>query len=339
MGDQPQAHSGPARPFITVAICTRNRASVLGQAIESVLRQLGDDTDLLIVDNASTDATASVVKDFARVHPAIRVVVHPDLGISHARNRALREAAGQVVLFLDDDAVARVGWVEVYRRFFRNSPSPRVAAVGGRVFPRYEKSAPAWLSPKDNLLDRGERTEPFDAGGAPWACNMAVMRAPALRCGGFNPMLGRKGRSLMSAEETDLCHRLRQAGHEVWWLPQAEIDHRVAAERVTVSCMLRMMFCLGRSSALIRLDYMPGFWRRFGFRLGRLLLTGPQLAVYLVAGVFVLACGQVAGGVRLLFRAARTIGFAYELACNQAYARPCPHRLTVEGSGDGPGRG
>jgi glycosyltransferase involved in cell wall biosynthesis len=299
---------------MTVAICTRNRASVLGEAIESVLRQLSEDTELLIVDNASTDGTASLVQGVVRAHPTVRVVCHPELGVSHARNRALAEARGRLVLFLDDDAMARDGWLEAYRRFFRNLPSPRVAAAGGRIFPRYEGPVPVWVSPKDNVLDRGGRTEPFDARGAPWASNFAVDRAAALQCGGFNAALGRKGTSLMAAEETDLCCRLRQRGHEVWWLPEAEVDHRVPAERVRVVSILQVMFCLGRSSARFRLHLMPGLWRRLGFRALRLLLTPPHLVFYLVAGMAVLVSGQITRAARLFFRSARAAGFAYELA-------------------------
>ena len=302
-----------APPSITVAICTHNRARVLGDAVRSALPQLGNDAELLLVDNASTDDTASLARQCAEADPRVRVLNHSQLGISHARNRALTEARGSFVIFLDDDATARPGWLEAYRQFFRDPAFSRAAAVGGRVYPRYDAPPPAWVGPQENRLDRGDRVAPFDQRGAPWACNLAVLREAALRCGGFNPALGRRGRSLMSAEETELCLRLRQAGHEVWWLPHAEIDHLVAAERLTVRCLLRGMFCLGRSSALIRLQMMRGLWRRLAFRGLRLLVTPPHLLFYVLAGGAVLVCGRIPPAARLFFRAARAAGYAYQL--------------------------
>jgi len=56
--------SGPP-PLITVAICTRNRAAHLDKAVHSVLLQITDDTEVLIVDNASTDETVEVLKKFS----------------------------------------------------------------------------------------------------------------------------------------------------------------------------------------------------------------------------------------------------------------------------------
>lgn len=313
MGTSTAATFDPAPPWITVAICTRNRAAVLREAVRSVLPQLGGDAELLLVDNASTDETAAWAQQCAATDPRIRLLRHPQPGISHARNRALAEARGSWVVFLDDDATARAGWLEAYRQFFKNPAVARAAAVGGRVYPRYEVPPPVWIGARENLLDRGAQAAPFDERGAPWACNLGVVRAIALQCGGFNPALGRKGKSLMSAEETELCHRLRRAGHEVWWLPQAEIDHRVAAERLTVPCLLRMMFCLGRSAALIRLQMTQGLWRRLAFRVLRLLLTPLHLLFYLVAGMAVLLCGRLCAAARFFFRSARAAGFAYQL--------------------------
>ena len=119
----------------------------------------------------------------------------------------------------------------------------------------------------------------------------------------------------MAAEETGLCDRLRQHGHEIWWWPEAEVDHRVAADRVRVATILRMMFCLGRSSARLRLELMPGACRRLVFRVARLSFTPLHLICYLVAGMAILACGQITRAARLFFRSVRATGFAYELAC------------------------
>jgi len=96
-------------PLITVAICTHNRAAYLDEAIRSVLAQIHDDTELLVVDNASTDNTAQVVRQFASHQPPVVGIYEARPGISFARNTAFLKARGRYVLFLDDDATAEPG--------------------------------------------------------------------------------------------------------------------------------------------------------------------------------------------------------------------------------------
>src|SRR5438105_795860 len=105
--------------LLSVALCTRNRAALLQRALQGVLAQLGDDAELLIVDNASSDDTPRIAQAAAAADPRVRALVEKEPGLSVARNAALREACGRVVVFLDDDAVAGPGWLDAYRNFFR----------------------------------------------------------------------------------------------------------------------------------------------------------------------------------------------------------------------------
>src|SRR5262245_36006278 len=84
-------------PFVTVAICTRNRSRFLEKAIRSVMPQLTVDSELLIVDNASTDETPDMANRFASINARIRVCLERELGLSVARNRALSTARGEFV--------------------------------------------------------------------------------------------------------------------------------------------------------------------------------------------------------------------------------------------------
>src|SRR5712691_580177 len=98
--------AGEAPPLVTVAICTRNRAPFLEQAVRSVLAQIHDDTEILIVDNASTDETPRVAAALAATNGCVTVRRELSPGIIIARNAALANARGHFVLFLDDDEVA-----------------------------------------------------------------------------------------------------------------------------------------------------------------------------------------------------------------------------------------
>ena len=98
----------------TVIVCTHNRATVLRRSLEEALNQAeACDSEVLVVDNASTDDTPAVLEGLSRRDgPRLRILREPELGLSLARNRGLAEAQGEVAVFLDDDAIPRRGWLE-----------------------------------------------------------------------------------------------------------------------------------------------------------------------------------------------------------------------------------
>lgn len=306
-------HADGEPVLLTVAICTRNRARLMAAAVESVLPHLGPDAELLIVDNASSDDTDEVAARFIQTQPRVRSCREPELGLSAARNRALEEAQGAFVVYLDDDATAQPGWLEQYRAFLAAHSGLPIAAVGGRVVPRYEAPPPRWLAEGENLLDRGDREMRFEGRGGPWGGNLALNRDLALNCGGFDPAFGRKGGSLLGGEETELFHRLRQAGGEIWWLPGADIDHLVPQSRLTLACQCRGTFCLGRSSAMMRLRAMSGRGHRLAFRIGRVCLAPLHILYYWLSSLTLLLLGRVRLAAKMFFRSMRTAGFAWQL--------------------------
>src|SRR6266700_2101384 len=91
---------------LSLAICTYNRAALLQRALRSVAQQtIGrSDVELIVIDNGSTDETAKVVAAHQKENGSLRYFVEPKPGIAHARNRALAEASGEYLAFLDDDA-------------------------------------------------------------------------------------------------------------------------------------------------------------------------------------------------------------------------------------------
>src|SRR6266536_6078206 len=91
--------------LITVAICTWNRCELLQTALEQLTRLLVPvdiEWELLVVNNNSTDATSSAIAPFASRLP-VRELFEPKPGKSHALNLAIGEAAGDYILWTDDD--------------------------------------------------------------------------------------------------------------------------------------------------------------------------------------------------------------------------------------------
>jgi glycosyltransferase involved in cell wall biosynthesis len=236
---------------ITVAICTLDRATVLAGCLDALASPspLPPGVDVLVVDNGSTDDTGEVVA----AHPCARRVVEPARGLSHARNTALREAQGDVVAFLDDDARPAPGWAEALVAAAARWPG--AGAIGGPVVLEWLAPRPGWLGPELERWysgrDLGAGARLLDDDEQPVGANLAVRRAAAVDVGGFAPELGRVGASLGSEEEVDLLRRLRAAGWDVAWEPAAPVRHLVDPERMRVRWLLRRAWAQGRSDAVV----------------------------------------------------------------------------------------
>src|ERR1043165_163989 len=106
--------TSPAGPIhLTVAIPTYNRADYLRQTLAGIALQVfpPDQFEVLVIDNNSTDHTVAVVAEFADAHPAPRCVLETNQGLDHARNRAITEARGEIIVFADDDILVKPDWL------------------------------------------------------------------------------------------------------------------------------------------------------------------------------------------------------------------------------------
>lgn len=222
---------------VGVAICTRNRPLQLDRALRSLERQTRRADELLVIDNAPDDEAAA---ELVRVSfPGVRYVREPRPGLNFARNRALRESACDIVLFLDDDAVAHADWTRELTRGFAEWPA--VALCTGRVEPLTLETAGQRLFEANGGFGRGEqpvrlpadRSRPLHGRRAPliaWAVSVGsgnsygVRRQVALELGGFDEALD-LGRALPGGGDHDLLWRMLQARREVLYQPTALAWH------------------------------------------------------------------------------------------------------------------
>ena len=187
-------------------------------------------------------------------------------GLSGARNTAVAAASGDVVVFLDDDAAARPGWL---RALLTPYADPDVVAVGGVAHPRFPDARPGLLPTGGSSADAtgeldwvvgctytGQPTERAEVRNL-MGCNMSVRREVFARVGGFAEDLGRIGRNPLGCEETELCIRIRQTyrrmGREarVVFEPAAQVDHRVSGDRVRWAYLRRRSWSEGLSKAAV----------------------------------------------------------------------------------------
>jgi len=186
------------KPLVSAIICTHNRDRYLGFAIDSLLAQDFDNFEIIIVDNASSDRTREVVE--ARLKDQrLRYIYESEIGLSVARNTGARIAYGEILAYLDDDAVASSHWLKtIYAAYRQNA---KLAIAGGKVTLIWTDgiTPPEWLSEglAGNLgaYDLGEAVMKIDRPGlTPRGLNYSIRKSFLDQIGGFDPNLGRVGK-------------------------------------------------------------------------------------------------------------------------------------------------
>jgi glycosyltransferase involved in cell wall biosynthesis len=170
-------------------------------------------------------------------------VFEPTIGLSVARNTGAKVASGDILAYLDDDAVASKGWLQVlYFAYYNNS---KLAIAGGKVTLLWppEIEQPRWLSPglAANLgaYDLGDSIIYIEQPGlTPRGLNYSIRRSFLEEIGGFDPHLGRVGKNLLSNEELQMTEFALQRNWQVAYLPEALVAHNVAPERLQRSWFL-----------------------------------------------------------------------------------------------------
>ncbi len=241
-------------PLVTVALCTHNHLDRLRRTLAALQTLAGPPLgwELLVVDNASTDGTAEYLATPGWRPPgaATHVVREAKLGLSNARNCAIAHAAGEYMLFIDDDETPNAQWlVHHAAAMVQHQPD----ALGGSIDVAFVDGArPAWL--QDELLgfigklDHGGDGRWLTAPETPiFGGNFAFRRDVFQRIGTFDTGLGRLGAANVGGEDIEIYERLLQAGCSVRWVPDALIYHRVESPKLRRSYFLDLHFRQGRT--------------------------------------------------------------------------------------------
>ena len=237
----------------SVVVCAYSDArwSALVRALDSLRSQTEPAAEVILV----VDHNPALLKRAGASFAGVRVVGSEGRsGLSGARNTGARVASGEVVAFLDDDAVAAPDWL---RELLVEFEAPDVLGVGGVVAPRWPAGQKTGWLPEEFYWTVGCSYRGLPGHGSslrnPIGANMAFRREALLQVGGFREELGRVGGFPGGCEETELAIRLRQErphGRIVHSL-RARVEHNVTGDRTRLPYFVLRCWAEGWSKATV----------------------------------------------------------------------------------------
>lgn len=235
--------------LLSVVICTRNRADLATASVQSVCNQTlpADRYEILLVDNGSTDHTHAAIMDVQRRYPkhVIRYVREEETGLSHARNRGYKEAAGIYVAYLDDDGKAPDHWLHLACAIIQEQ---QPAGLGGPIVPFYQAEKPAWFRDAYGTVHKTDRARPLGTGEFLNGGNMIWRKDLLVALNGFDTGFGMRGATIGYGEETELQLRLRKQNPQVliYYDPALFAYHLVRPEKWSWTWLTQSRFAGGR---------------------------------------------------------------------------------------------
>ena len=262
----------------SVVICTYNRLDHLLASVDSALYQTlpSDQYEVIVVDNCSTDGTAAAIKALVTIHPNLRYIFEPTLGLAIARNTGWQSALRSYVAFLDDDAKAEANWLETASGLIEQNLS-NLRCVGGPIHPFYTSPQPDWWLDKYEIRTRGHVQRQLRKGEFFSGSNMIWLKQTLETYGGFEANAGMKGIQLGMGEETGLFRKIWETEVSPLFLysPDLRVYHWVPPEKMTMAYIVKRAAALGQFEATYTLKQDS----RFGARMAAIGSTLRTLAV------------------------------------------------------------
>jgi glucosyl-dolichyl phosphate glucuronosyltransferase len=251
-GEPGREGAGALTTSVVVCAYTHDRWALLSSAVRAAALQVHRPAELLLVVDHNDELAERARRELADLG-LIVVANRYRRGLSGARNTGVEAATGDVVAFLDDDAVPEAGWLGALVAPFAD---PAVVATGGVARPAWSQGRPGWFPREfDWVVGCSYRGQPQGVADIrnPLGCNMAFRRAALAGVDGFRDDVGRVGGRPLGCEETELCIRLRQAtpAARIVSVPSAVVDHFVTPDRHRFTYFRQRCYAEGISKAVV----------------------------------------------------------------------------------------
>lgn len=243
------------RPCLSVIVTSYSseRLADIFDVLDSLKVQTYPDMDIVFIAEESHDLCEGV-KAYAQSQAIpVRVVFHQGpLGMSGARNLGIREAVGDIIAFIDDDAPVFPQWAASVVQTFSDDS---VIAVTGPAVPKWADQEAPWL-PKElywiiSCTDWANLEGPRDIRNV-WGMNMAFRREAFEAAGGFSTSIGGMHGKRLHGEEVELSLRVRsRTGKRIVYNPQVRVMHKVYSRRLSLSWIAKTSYWIGFTRPLL----------------------------------------------------------------------------------------
>lgn len=237
--------------------------SDLVDAIDSLLNQSYADIEVVVVIHTNKNLYEEIVKAYGAQNKVKVVFSERSLGAYAARNTGIKAARGDVLAFIDDDAVADEGWVENLVNTYQELDA---IAVGGKILPIWLPSKPAYF-PEElywlvGVTHKGFAEDKLVEIRNAFGPNMSFKREVFEQVGLFNENLGfaKRGTSYIQAGEAEFSLRMTSKfGVGVIYNPEAIVCHKIPISKARLKLLLKRSFYQGYSKVLLqKLGPSPG---------------------------------------------------------------------------------
>lgn len=286
-------------PLVSIIIPVRNRPEEIALCLASLLKveYPRDRMEIIVVDDASNDATPEVISSF----PVTLIPLRERCQASFCRNLGAARAKGSLLAFIDSDCVADPSWLKELTPAFND---PSLGAVGGMVDAYYhEKRLEKYEKVKSSLKVSGSHKQSNEKDRFFYvpSCNLLVRRDLFLKLGGFME-------DLHVGEDVDLCWRIEDNSYRIEYRPVGRVYHK---HRVTMWAFASRRFDYGTSEPILQrlhgervkqLPFPPGavlFWCTTSLAV---FLGSPALAGLICASIMLDSIGRAAGLQKKGFR-------------------------------------
>lgn len=225
---------------VSIAICTWNRAELLDQTLNRLgeLNCAAVEYEVLIVNNNCTDHTDDILSKHSPRLP-LRRLFESTPGQTSARNCAIREAQGDLIVWTDDDVLVDPEWLNAYVDAALRWPDDDF--FGGPIEPWFATEPPGWLLRHWDRVanafaarDFGNIPISLSAETLPFGANFAT-RTRVQRQYMFDPTLGLRPGSQMRCDEVTMLQRMCDEGKTGRWVPKARVKHYIPKDRLSTS--------------------------------------------------------------------------------------------------------
>ncbi|MGB3291840.1 MAG: hormogonium polysaccharide biosynthesis glycosyltransferase HpsE [Phormidesmis sp.] len=262
LSDEPPVAERSCVSF-SVVVCTYNGAERVGKVLEYLYAQKGTEKlswEIIVVDNNSSDQTKETVEGYQsawRGSVPLRYCFEPRQGLAFARQRAVEEARGELIGFLDDDNLPEPNWVA--KAFSFAQTRPNIGAYGSYIVGEFETEPPLNFERIASLLaltNRGDKALFYYPGKKvlPPGAGLVVRKQAWLENVPKSCFLqGRVAGHQLPGEDLEALLYIQRAGWEIWYNPEMTLLHCIPSWRLTPEYLLRLCQTIGLSRFYTRM--------------------------------------------------------------------------------------